>query len=155
MTSMPNQMPTRLFAAVGIARAHSIIGADRIAPMMDRVVTPRLNESQKATLPLLATANDLRELIRYLKKHPDGVTIVEALGEVKKRILDPRKISAYEAWGVVDRQGDWLKLSELGWEFSRKLAAGSGVVSFDSRPRRTLSCGAGIGAFSATQADYA
>ena len=72
---------------------------------------------------MLATANDLRELIHYLKKHPDGVTIVEALGEVKKRILDPRKISAYEAWGVVDRQGDWLKLSDLGWEFSRKLAA--------------------------------
>lgn len=123
MTSIPNQISLQKFAAIGFARAATGLGAEKITPITERVGLPRPVESQKATLPLLATANDLRELIRYLKKHPDGVTIVEALGEVKKRILDPRKISAYEAWGVVDRQGDWLKLSELGWEFSRKLAA--------------------------------
>ncbi len=123
MTSLPNQMLMQKYAAIGFARAHSGLGAEKITPITERVGMPRPVESQKATLPLLATANDLRELIRYLKKHPAGVTIVEALGEVKKRILDPRKISAYEAWGVVERQGDWLKLSELGWEFSRKLAA--------------------------------
>jgi hypothetical protein len=123
MTSMPNQMSLPRFAALGIARASVGLSAEKITPLTERIAMPRPVEPQKATLPLLATANDLRELIRYLKKHPDGVTIVEALGEVKKRILDPRKISAYEVWGVVERHGDWLKLSELGWEFSRKLAA--------------------------------
>ena len=118
-------IPYQNLAAIGIARAnpsfvHGFV-EDRIAPMAERLAALRQVESQKATLPLLATANDLRELIRYLRKHRDGVTIVEALGEVKKRILDPRKISAYEAWGVVKRDGDWLSLSALGWEFSRKL----------------------------------
>lgn len=118
--SIPNQN----LAAIGIARAnpslvHSFVEG-RITPMADRTAALRQVESQKATLPLMATANDIRELIRYLKKHTDGVTIVEALGEVKKRILDPRKISAYEAWGIIKRDGDWLSLSPLGWEFSRK-----------------------------------
>lgn len=120
MTSIPNQN----LAAFGLARANAGLarglGEDRVSSL-ERFAAMRSVESQKTTLPLLATANDLRELIRYLKKHPDGVTIVEALGEVKKRILDPRKISAYEAWGVVTRDGDWLRLSPLGWEFSRKL----------------------------------
>jgi hypothetical protein len=122
MTSIPNQN----LAAIGIARANPVLlpGSveERNAPLVDRIGALRQLEKQKATLPLLATANDLRELIRYLKKQPEGVTIVEALGEVKKRILDPRKISAYEAWGVVNRAGDWLSLSPLGWEFARKLA---------------------------------
>ena len=116
-------MPAPIFATVVGARAISGISVDKITPLAERLGIPRHAEMQKVTLPSMATANDLRELIRYLKKHPDGVTLVEALGEVKKRILDPRKISAYESWGVVERQGDWLRLSELGWEFSRKLAA--------------------------------
>lgn len=119
MTTMPNQT----FVALGFARANPSLGGEKIASVLDRTLPPKAAEKQKATLPLLATANDIRDLIRYLKKHPEGVTIVEALGEVKKRILDPRKISAYETWGVVSRQGDWLKLSELGWEFSRRLAS--------------------------------
>ncbi len=123
MTSMLKQMPLQKFIALGFAPATTGLSAEKIAPLVERVGIARPVESQKTTLPLLATANDVRELIRYLKKHPDGVTIVEALGEVKKRILDPRKISAYEAWGIVDRHGDWLQLSELGWGFSRKLAS--------------------------------
>ena len=118
-------IPQQNFAAIGIARAnprliHGFV-EDRVTPMAERMAALRQVENQKTTLPSLATANDLRELIRYLKKYSDGVTIVEALGEVKKRILDPRKISAYEAWGVIKREGDWLRLSPLGWEFSRKL----------------------------------
>jgi hypothetical protein len=116
-------------AAPGYARDNP--HKEKLAPRWERIAIPKAVErpeeipleNPKATLPLLATANDLRDLIRYLKKHPEGVTVVEALGEVKKRILDPRKISAYEAWGVVERQGDWLRLSDLGWEFSHKLAA--------------------------------
>ncbi|MFN7926837.1 MAG: hypothetical protein U0Y68_02635 [Blastocatellia bacterium] len=120
MTSIPNQS----LAAIGIARANPSLArsfAENRSHTAERLVAVRAVENPKTMLPLLATANDLRDLIRYLKKYPDGVTIVEALGEVKKRLLDPRKISAYEAWGVVTRDGDWLRLSPLGWEFSRKL----------------------------------
>jgi hypothetical protein len=75
------------------------------------------------TLPILATAGDVREVVQYLKKKPAGVSIVEAMDDVKRRVFEPRKVAAYEFWGIVNRQGgDRLHLSQLGWEFARKLA---------------------------------
>lgn len=74
-----------------------------------------------SALPALATASDIREAVQFLKKRPAGVTIVEAMDDVKKRAFDPRKVTAYEFWGIVAREGDRLKLSPLGWEFARKL----------------------------------
>ncbi len=75
------------------------------------------------TLPILATAGDVREVVQYLRKKPTGVSVVEALGDVKKRVFEPRKIAAYEFWGIVNRRtGDRLQLTQLGWEFARKLA---------------------------------
>ena len=104
---------------VNIANGHSCnagLIAEKVTPITERVGMARPVESQKATLPLLATANDVRELIRYLKKHPDGVTIVEALGEVKKRILDPRKTWArYEgAKGLVEQVDGLKKFAATG-----------------------------------------
>jgi hypothetical protein len=79
--------------------------------------------AQSFTLPILATAGDVREVVQYLKKKPAGVSIVEAMDDVKRRVFEPRKIAAYEFWGIVNRQGgDRLHLSQLGWEFARKLA---------------------------------
>lgn len=79
--------------------------------------------AQSFTLPILATAGDVREVVQYLKKKPAGVSIVEAMDDVKRRVFEPRKVAAYEFWGIVERQGgDRLHLSPLGWEFARKLA---------------------------------
>jgi len=75
----------------------------------------------RVSLPLLATANDIRELVKFLKKKPAGATIVEAMDALKKRALDPRKIAAYEYWGIISRRGDRLKLSPLGEELARRL----------------------------------
>ncbi len=72
-------------------------------------------------LPLLATAADVRGVVQYLRKKPGGVTINEAVDAIKKQVFDPRKVLAYEALGLVARQGDRLKLSELGHELGRKL----------------------------------
>jgi hypothetical protein len=78
---------------------------------------------QSVTLPILATAGDVREVVQYLRKKPTGVSVVEASGDVKKRVFQPRKIAAYEFWGIISRQGgDRLHLTQLGWEFARKLA---------------------------------
>lgn len=123
MTSLLNQTPQQNFSALGFSRATLGFGREKLLPVMERAVSPTPVEATQATLPSFATANDLRDLIRYLKKHPGGVTIVEALGEVKKRILDPHKIAAYEAWGVINRAEDRLELSRFGWEFARKFAA--------------------------------
>jgi len=75
----------------------------------------------KPALPILATANDVREVVQFLKKKPEGITIIEASDAVRKRLFDPRKIAAYELWGIISKNGDRMKLSELGREFARKL----------------------------------
>lgn len=83
---------------------------------------PSPAEQQQFALPLLATAGDLREVVQYLKRKPHGVSVVEALDDFRRRVFEPRKVAAYEFWGIVAREGDRLHLSPLGWEFARKLA---------------------------------
>ena len=89
------------------------------SPALKRV-PPSVEAEQAAMLPMLATASDVREVVRLLKKRASGVTIIEGMDAVK-RIFDPRKVAAYEYWGLVIRTGDRLRLSALGWEFARKL----------------------------------
>src|SRR5712692_9033828 len=74
-----------------------------------------------ATLPILATASDVREVVQLLKKKPEGITIVEASDAVRKRLFDPRKVAAYETWGILTKSGDRMKLSGLGREFASTL----------------------------------
>ena len=116
---------TQKFSAVGVARTATAPAPQpenlRLISPLQSLNYPVLQIESRANLPLSATPNDLRNIIRFLKQRPDGVSIIEALGEVKKRLLDASKIAAYEQWGIISRQGDWLKLSSLGWEFSRKL----------------------------------
>ena len=74
------------------------------------------------SLPVLATAADVREVIRFLKRHPEGITAIQAMDAFRKRIFDARKVSAYEFWGIVVRSGDRLKLSPLGWDLANRLS---------------------------------
>ena len=73
------------------------------------------------SLPILATANDARELVRFLNKRPNGVTAVEAMNAEPKRIFDARKIAAYEFWGIISRVNDRLNLTPLGLELAAAL----------------------------------
>jgi hypothetical protein len=75
---------------------------------------------QAAALPVLASAGDVREVVRLLKKRAAGITVIEGM-DASRRIFDARKIAAYEYWGLVQRTGDRLSLSALGWEFAGKL----------------------------------
>lgn len=83
-------------------------------------VVPAPEATQQAALPMMASASDVREVVRLLKKRAAGLTIIEGM-EAIKRIFDPRKVAAYEYLGLVTRTGDRLRLSALGWEFARKL----------------------------------
>ena len=74
------------------------------------------------SLPVLATATDVREMIRFLKHHPEGITAVQAADAFRKRIFDARKVSAYEFWKIIARNGDRLKLTPLGWELAKCLS---------------------------------
>jgi len=74
-----------------------------------------------SSLPVMATANDARELVRFLKKRPNGVTTVEAMNAEPRRIFDARKIAAYEFWGIIHRDNDRLTLTRLGEELADAL----------------------------------
>jgi hypothetical protein len=89
-----------------------------------------------ATLPILANASDVREVVQLLKKKPEGITIVEASDAVRKRLFDPRKVAAYETWGIISRSGDRMKLSELGHQFASKLGPEAQIfrVMLDNTP---------------------
>jgi hypothetical protein len=71
-------------------------------------------------LPVLTTADDIRDLISYLKTKPTGATIAEAKAAIKKSVLDARKFTAYTLWGFVEKDGERFKLTQRGWDFARK-----------------------------------
>ena len=71
-------------------------------------------------LPILTTGEDVKAIIDYLRTKPTGASFAEAKAVVKKQVLDPRKLSAYQAWGIITKEGDKFKLSTLGWELVRK-----------------------------------
>ncbi len=70
-------------------------------------------------LPVITTADDVVAVVDYLKNKPTGATLSEAQAVVKKQVLDGRKLNAYQAWGIVSRDGDRLKLTPRGWALSR------------------------------------
>jgi hypothetical protein len=85
-------------------------------PTALRLLTP-----PAAALPVLATPGDLREAVHYLKRKPAGVSLVEALADARRRVFEPRKVAAYEAWGLVARRDERLLLTRRGREFARTL----------------------------------
>jgi hypothetical protein len=78
-------------------------------------------------LPLSATANDVRGVVQYLKKRPEGVTLGEAVDALKKQVFESSKIVAYETLGLIMKSGDRLKLDALGWRLARILEPESQV----------------------------
>ncbi|HET6976748.1 MAG TPA: hypothetical protein VFI24_10525 [Pyrinomonadaceae bacterium] len=81
-----------------------------------------VTRDEAESLPVLATATDVREVIRFLKHHPEGITAVQATDAFRKRIFDARKVSAYEYWKIILRNGDRLKLTPLGLELAQCLS---------------------------------
>ena len=81
-----------------------------------------ISRDEAESLPVLATATDVREVIRFLKHHPEGITAVQATDAFRKRIFDARKVSAYEFWKIILRNGDRLKLTPLGLELAKCLS---------------------------------
>ena len=75
-------------------------------------------------LPIRTSAEDLASIIDYLKTKATGATIAEAKGAVDSKLLDGRKISAYVAWGFIEKDGERLKLTEPGRNFGRASDAG-------------------------------
>jgi hypothetical protein len=85
------------------------------------LTTPRTDEPKGGALPVLATPGDVREAVQYLKRKPTGASVAEALADAKRRAFEPRKVAAYESWGLVACRGQRLLLTPLGREFARTL----------------------------------
>lgn len=71
-------------------------------------------------LPILTTADDVLRVVKYLKNKPMGATISEMRAAIGDKLVDGRKLNSYQFWGVVTKDGERLKLADLGWELARK-----------------------------------
>ncbi len=82
-----------------------------------------LSTSNKTITPLpsLFTANDVRGVIHYLKKKPEGVTLGEAMLAIKKQVFESRKFEAYQSLGIIVSERDRFKLSQLGLDLADKM----------------------------------
>lgn len=127
-SSNKEQRAARAFYAAGATQAragergassHLRDASERAIPL--REIPRRRGETFAQTLPVMATAGDVRELVRLLKKRASGLTIVEAMNSEQKRLFDSRKIAAYEFWGIVQREGERLRLTPLGLQLARQL----------------------------------
>ncbi|HVE58349.1 MAG TPA: hypothetical protein VNB22_16070 [Pyrinomonadaceae bacterium] len=75
------------------------------------------------SLPILATANDLREVVKFFKHKPNGVSGVEMTNAEPRRVFDARKIAAYEFWGILARDNERFQLTALGEELAKNTEA--------------------------------
>ena len=76
-----------------------------------------------ANLPILATANDLREVVKFFKHKTNGVSIIEMTNAEPRRVFDARKIAAYEFWGIITRVDDRFQLTALGEDLAKNTEA--------------------------------
>jgi hypothetical protein len=74
------------------------------------------------SLPTIATANDVREIVRFLQHFPDGIALLELANAEPRRIFDARKIAAYEFWNIVKSDGKRIELTELGKAMAQTIA---------------------------------
>lgn len=71
-------------------------------------------------LPILTTADDVKGIAAYLRNKPTGATVGEAKAALGAPALDGRKLSAYQFWQLLAKEGDRIKLTPRGWELARK-----------------------------------
>ena len=95
-------------------RSSYLVEPPRSGPSAETVPLDIDTDAAAGSLPIMATANDARELVRFLKRRPNGVTVVEAMNAEPRRIFDARKIAAYEFWGIIRRENERLTLTDLG-----------------------------------------
>lgn len=61
-------------------------------------------------------------MLGYLKNKPTGATAAEIKAALGANVIDPRKLTAYATWKLVEKTGDRFKLLERGWRYARKPA---------------------------------
>jgi hypothetical protein len=70
------------------------------------------------SLPLMTSDDDVEAIVEYLITKPEGTTITEAQTILPRALLEDRKINAFVYWGVITKDGDFIKLNLLGKDIS-------------------------------------
>lgn len=77
------------------------------------------HNSTAALLPVPVNFSDLRNLLRLLKKKPEGVSVVEVTDFALRRLFDPCKLLVYEKWGITNTHNNFISLGNAGWELAK------------------------------------
>lgn len=71
------------------------------------------------TLPLLTTLEDINIWINFLKTKMNGADLTEAESIIGKQYIDGRKLASLQAWGLISKTTDHVKLTPEGWDYAR------------------------------------
>ena len=73
-------------------------------------------------LPVMTKPDDALAVATYLNTKVTGASLQDAKATLEGRMLDSRKIAAYEAWGLLTREADLLRLTTRGRQLARASA---------------------------------
>jgi len=80
--------------------------------------------SSLSQLPTTATTiNDVRNLVRFLKRKPSGISPLEITDIFRRRLFEPCKLHAFKTWGIISLENDRISLSSIGWRIAESLGA--------------------------------
>ena len=66
------------------------------------------------SLPIRTTLEDITAVCAYLVTKPTGATLAEAKAVVDKKCLDGRKLAALKFWGLIEDDGNKMKITDQG-----------------------------------------
>lgn len=66
------------------------------------------------SLPIRTTVEDIERVCSYLATKPIGATLAEARAVVDNKHLGGRKLAALKFWGLLEDEGDRIKITEQG-----------------------------------------
>ena len=66
------------------------------------------------SLPIRTTPDDISAVCAYLVTKPTGATLAEAKAVVDKKNLDGRKLTALKFWGIIEDDGNKMKITDRG-----------------------------------------
>ncbi len=84
------------------------------------------------SLPIRTTLEDIKAMCNYLVTKPTGATLAEAKVVVDKKCLDGRKLAALNFWGLIENDGNKMKITDRG----RQIVKDSG--SYQSKSLREV-----------------
>ena len=70
-------------------------------------------------LPVMTKPEDALTVATYLNTKVTGASLQDAKATLEARVLDSRKIAAYEAWGLLTREEDLIRLTTRGRQLAR------------------------------------